>query len=147
LALFHFTTCAAPAFLQRHGTPTTSRGPGAASHGRHDLHSHGSSLSVPLSGRCVVSELALHHQLVVTEHQHCVAAALSGLGIIQAPTYAVHEAVKDGRLLAVLEDRQTPTIPAHVLYAPNRYLSAKVRVFIELGSWRSSRRHDHLRRG
>ena len=36
-----------------------------------------------------------------------------------------------GRLSAVLEDRPTPELPIHMLYAPNRYLSAKVRAFID----------------
>ena len=40
---------------------------------------------------------------------------------------------------------RTPTIPVHVIYAPNRYLSAKVRVFID---WAVTmfERHDELRR-
>jgi DNA-binding transcriptional LysR family regulator len=43
------------------------------------------------------------------------------LGIIQAPSYAVHAALLDGRLVAVLQDRQTPSTPVHVLYASNRF--------------------------
>jgi len=75
-----------------------------------------------------------------------VAAGLAGLGIIQAPSYAVHDAVKAGRLTALLQDWQTPTIPVHLVYPPNRYLSAKVRVFID---WAVAlfERHSTLRRG
>ena len=70
---------------------------------------------------------------------------LAGLGIIQAPSYAVHEAISAGRLVALLQDWCTPTIPIHVIYAPNRYLSAKVRVFID---WAVTlfERHEDLRR-
>ena len=91
------------------------------------------------------AELALHHKLVVNDTNAYLAAGLAGLGIIQAPSYAVHEAVKAGRLVPLLQDRQTPTAPVHLLYAPNRYLSAKVRVFID---WTVAlfERHECLRR-
>jgi DNA-binding transcriptional LysR family regulator len=97
--------------------------------------SHGSS----------ASDLVLSHKLVVNDTNSYLAAGLAGLGIIQAPTYAVHAAVKAGHLVALLEDWRTPAIPVHVLYAPNRYLSAKVRVFID---WTVAlfERHDCPRR-
>jgi len=73
-----------------------------------------------------------------------LAAGLASLGIIQAPSYAVHEAISAGRLVALLKDWRTPTIPVHAIYAPNRYLSAKVRVFID---WAVTlfERHEDLR--
>jgi len=67
----------------------------------------------------------------VNDTNSYVAAGVAGLGIIQAPNYAVREALRAGQLVPLLEDWCTPTIPVHVLYAPNRYLSAKVRVFID----------------
>ena len=68
-----------------------------------------------------------------------------GVSAPQAPAYAVHAAVKAGQLVALLEDWHTARSPVHVLYPPNRYLSAKVRVFID---WAVAlfERHDHLRR-
>ena len=142
---FHFTTCATPAFLKRHGTPTTPEELAQ----RPTIGMISARTSRPLPFRYLngasVSDLALDHHLVVNDTITYVAAGVAGLGIIQAPTYAVHEAVKDGRLVALLQDRQTPTIPVHVLYAPNRYLSAKVRVFID---WVVAlfERHENLRR-
>jgi len=145
IGAFQSTTCATPAFLQRHGTPTTLEelaerptvGMISARTGR--------PLAFSYSDGASGSDLALSHRLVVNDTTTYVAAGLAGLGIIQAPTYAVHDALKDGRLVAVLQDRQTPTLPVYVLYAPNRYLSAKVRVFID---WVVAlfERHDHLRR-
>jgi DNA-binding transcriptional LysR family regulator len=45
-----------------------------------------------------------------------LAAGLAGLGIIQAPNYAVHEAVKAGRLVPLLQDWRTPVTPVYVVY-------------------------------
>jgi DNA-binding transcriptional LysR family regulator len=50
-----------------------------------------------------------HHQLVVNDTNTYRRRRLAGLGIIQAPTYAVHEALKAGRLVAVLEDWRHPS--------------------------------------
>jgi DNA-binding transcriptional LysR family regulator len=76
-------------------------------------------------------ELPLTHRLVVNDTNACVAAGIAGLGIIQAPTYAVHAALAEGKLVPLLEEWRTGSIPVYVIYPPNRYLSAKVRVFID----------------
>jgi DNA-binding transcriptional LysR family regulator len=81
--------------------------------------------------RAAPRELELAHKLVVNDTNSYVAAALAGLGIVQVPSYAVHDAVQAGRLVPLLQQLPTPLVPIHVLYAPNRYLSAKVRVFID----------------
>jgi DNA-binding transcriptional LysR family regulator len=145
IGTFHFTTCATPAFLKAHGTPRTLQELAQ----RPTVGMISSRTGRPLPFRYAdgtsESELALGYKLVVNDTNSYLAAGLAGLGIIQAPTYAVHEAVKAGQLVPVLGDWQTPAIPVHVLYAPNRYLSAKVRVFID---WAVAlfERHADLRR-
>jgi len=37
----------------------------------------------------------------------------------------------DGSLVSVLDDWKRPPHPMHVLYPPNRHLSAKLRVFVD----------------
>ena len=51
-----------------------------------------------------------------------------------------------GRLVPVLQNWKSPDVPVSVVYAPNRYLSAKVRVFID---WviELFERHESLRLG
>lgn len=145
IGAFRFTTCAAPAFLKAHGVPQTpdelverpTVGMMSARGGR--------ALPFRFADGTDESDLTLAHKLVVNDTNSYVAAALAGLGIIQTPSYTVHEAVKAGQLVPLLQNWQTPTIPVNVLYAPNRYLSAKVRVFID---WAIAlfERHDELRR-
>ena len=128
---FNFTFCATPQFLKTHGTPQApdelaqypTLGMIAARTGR------------PLPYRFFAdgaeTELEPHHRLVVKDTNSYLAAGLADLGILYAPTYAVHEAIRSGRLVALLQDWKTPTAPVSVLYPPNRYLSAKVRAFID----------------
>jgi len=143
---FTFTICATPEFVQAHGAPQTPQA--LAQLPTIGLVAAGTGRAVPfrLFNGSGESELALTHRLVVKDTNAYIAAGLAGLGIIQAPSYAVHEAVKAGRLTALLQDWHTPTIPVHLLYPPNRYLSAKVRVFID---WVVAlfERHGTLRRG
>ncbi|MDB5859952.1 MAG: LysR family transcriptional regulator [Ramlibacter sp.] len=128
---FQFHTCATPALLASCGRP-------AAPEGLHEFPTVG--LASARAGRSLpfrflkdgqVQELVLQHRLVVNDTNSLAAAGTAGLGIVQAPTYAVHAALADRRLVAVLEEWHTNTIPVHVVYPPNRYLSAKVRVFID----------------
>jgi DNA-binding transcriptional LysR family regulator len=145
IGAFQFTTCATPGFLQAHGVPGTLNE--LQQRPTIGMTSARTSRALPfrfLDGT-TESEVALSHKLVVNDTNAYLAAGLAGLGIIQAPSYVVHDHVKAGRLTAVLEDWRTPSVPVHVLYAPNRYLSAKVRVFID---WTVAlfERHDCLRR-
>jgi DNA-binding transcriptional LysR family regulator len=90
-------------------------------------------------------DFALHHRLVVDDTNAYLAAGLAGLGIIQAPTYSVRDALAAGKLVTLLDDYEQQARAIHVIYAPNRYLSAKVRVFID---WivELFEQDEHLRR-
>ncbi|MBL8387372.1 MAG: LysR family transcriptional regulator [Hydrogenophaga sp.] len=60
-------------------------------------------------------------------------AALDGLGIAQLPLLLAQPEVEDGRLLPVMADWALPTAPVHAVFASARYLTPKVRAFIDLG--------------
>lgn len=142
---FHFTTCATPEFLAVHGTPATPEdlrerptiGMSSARSGR--------PLPFRFANAAGDVDLQLPHRLVVNDTNAYLAAGLAGLGIIQAPAYAVHSAIQGGHLVPMLGEWHTPGFPVHVIYPPNRYLSAKVRVFID---WIVAlfERHEYLRR-
>jgi DNA-binding transcriptional LysR family regulator len=133
IGAFAFTTCATPAFIEAYGAPKTPEEVrDRRTVGMAIASGHGSRvLPFKFSRGNEDHELALNHELVVNDANAYLAAGLAGLGIIQAPTYSVHESIKSERLVPFLEDWQSPSSPVHVVYAPNRYLSAKVRVFID----------------
>jgi DNA-binding transcriptional LysR family regulator len=58
-------------------------------------------------------------------------AALRGNGIAALPTFMVGPDIREGRLAIVLPGNPPATLGIHALYAPNRYLAAKTRVFID----------------
>ena len=58
-------------------------------------------------------------------------AAIAGAGVAIEPTFIVHRAVADGRLVPILTDVAWPEIGAYAVYPQTRYLSARVRAFID----------------
>jgi DNA-binding transcriptional LysR family regulator len=142
---FGFTTCATPEYLRIHGTPQSPddlrRQPTVGMISARDSR----ALPFQFSNEGQASELTLNHKLLVNDTNAYLAAGLASLGVIQAPTYCVRHAIGDGRLVPLLENWHQILIPVHVLYAPNRYLNAKVRAFID---WviELFERHEYLRR-
>jgi len=59
------------------------------------------------------------------------AAACKGIGLAILPTFIVGPDIAAGRLKIVLADNPPPELSIHALYAPNRFLAAKTRVFID----------------
>lgn len=120
---------AAPAYLARHGTPGAPEelsrhrclvyGQMAARQRWH-LQRDGETIAVP-----VTSALCANNGEVLRD------AACKGLGIALLPTVIAGEAMKAGRLATVLGRYSPPALPIHALYAPNRYLAAKTRLFID----------------
>jgi DNA-binding transcriptional LysR family regulator len=146
IGLFDFTTCASPEFLKTCRAPLTPQE--LAKCQTIGLASTRTGRALPFRFMEAESEieLPLDHKLVVDDTNSYVSAGLAGLGIMQSPTYAVAGPIKAGKLVPLLRDWRTPTRPLTVFYAPNRYLSAKVRVFID---WTIAlfARNDDLRLG
>ena len=61
-------------------------------------------------------------------------AAIDGLGIAQLPGLLAAPAVAAGTLRPVLADWQLPSAPVHAVFASARYLTPKVRAFIDLAA-------------
>jgi DNA-binding transcriptional LysR family regulator len=59
-------------------------------------------------------------------------AALDGLGIAQLPLLLAQPEVETGRLLPLMAEWTLPTAPVHAVFASARYLTPKVRSFIDL---------------
>jgi DNA-binding transcriptional LysR family regulator len=59
------------------------------------------------------------------------AAAVQGLGLIQAPRYSLERNLADGALVECLPETPPSSTPVYVLYPRNRQLNLRVRVFID----------------
>jgi DNA-binding transcriptional LysR family regulator len=63
-------------------------------------------------------------------------AALNGLGLVMLPTYILGSDIEKGKLKVVLENYALPPLDIHAVYPHRKYLSAKVRSFMDfLQAW------------
>lgn len=120
---------AAPDYLARAGTPATPDDLArhrclvygqVAARPRWRLAHRGAPISTP-----IVSVMCANNGDVLCE------AACKGLGIALLPTVIAGDAIKAGRLVTLLDAFGPPPLPIHALYAPNRFLAAKTRLFID----------------
>ncbi len=127
----HFSTCATPDYLARHGTPSHPRdlvqhqclnyfSSRTGKNFEWDFERDGERILMPLDG-----------PLAVNDSDAYVEAGLAGLGIMQMASYAARAHHTEGKLVPILTDWRSDPIPLHVIYPQNRHLSAKVRVFVE----------------
>ena len=127
-----FITVAAPAYLARHGVPQQpldlERG--------HRMLNFFSARTGRQFGHQVRRgdeqvEVSGQYQLALNESNAHVSALVAGLGIAQAARFNAQPYLDSGDLVQVLPDWQGPSLPVHVVYPPNRHLSAKVRAFVD----------------
>jgi DNA-binding transcriptional LysR family regulator len=63
-------------------------------------------------------------------------AAISGLGLVMLPLYMVGRDIEKGKLKVVLENYLLPPLDVHAVYPHRKYLSAKVKSFMDfLQEW------------
>ena len=58
-------------------------------------------------------------------------SAIAGLGVTVQPSFIVHRAVEEGRLVPILTDHSFPSVTIHIVYPQTRHVSARARAFIE----------------
>jgi DNA-binding transcriptional LysR family regulator len=126
-----YATCATPHFVEAHGVPRTPDDIQTCNTIRMYSTRTGQAYPFRFQSDAQPLEISPAHGLLVNDTHAYLAAGLAGLGIIQAPTYVVRDALLSGKLVAVLEAWQPSIVPVHVIYPPNRFLGAKVRVFID----------------
>lgn len=130
---FHLVLAATPAYLKRHGTPRHPRDIEDGGHKVVNYFSHRTGQPFPFTftrGDEVV-EFTGRHVVSVNDSSAMLAAGLAGLGITRTTTYQARPYFDSGLLVPLLLDWCADTIPIHVVYAPNRHLSTKLRVFVD----------------
>ena len=132
IANLQLVTVATPAYIAQHGTPTHPReleeghvlvnyfSPRTGRPYAHIFEKDGERVEIPGPYKLAVNESNAH-----------LAAVLAGLGITQAARFGAAPYLASGELVEVLADWPHPPIPIHVVYPPNRHLSARVRAFVE----------------
>lgn len=131
LGEIRMVTCAAPIYLQQHGRPETLA----------DLNQHRAINFFSDHSREVmewkftedgnVVSLRPPGSMLVDNSDILLSCGLAGLGIIQATFNALAPHIASGDLEEILTQYPPVSKPVSVMYPDRRYLSPKVRVFID----------------
>ena len=129
LAPYRLMLCAAPAYIEAH--PPITSPMDLASHeclgfAHTELRTHwrfdgpAGLVTVPVTGR-----------LMVDSGEALLVAARAGMGVLLQPAELVQPDIAAGRLVRVLPKYRAPDRPLHLLYAPDKQMTPKLRSFIE----------------
>lgn len=123
--------CVSPAYLQRYGVPQT-----IADLAQHQLVHYVRPLGARSAGfeylqGNKVQRVAMAGRVTVSSTDAYQAACLGGLGIIQVPLLGIRDLLARGELVSVLADYLAPPLDVSMLYAGQRHLPLRVRVFME----------------
>lgn len=131
LAPYRLLACASPAYLAERGAPAAPA----------DLIGH-ECLGFAYWARPPLDEwdftnaegvhkVKVHSRFLVNNGQALREAALDGFGIILQAADMLRDDLVSGRLVRVLPNYETPSRPMHILFAPDRRPTPKLRSFVD----------------
>lgn len=132
LAPHQLVLCASPAYLKKRGHPRTLE----------DLRRHECLVFAHTSLRTQwsfegpegVVRVPITGKFLTDSGEALRAAAVAGVGIILQPTELLAEDIQSGLLTRILKKYQPTPRPLHVLYAPDRRMTPKLRSFLDFAS-------------
>ncbi|MCU7370705.1 LysR family transcriptional regulator [Paucibacter sp. O1-1] len=133
IAEFRFIAVASPDYLRCHGTPVHPAELETPQHRVVGFFSTRTGRTRPLFFQNDSEAIQVNgeHALAVNDTNAYVAAGVAGMGVITAPRFILHDALVSGRLVQILPGWTSGPVPMHIVWAPNRHLSAKLRVFVD----------------
>jgi DNA-binding transcriptional LysR family regulator len=129
LAPVRVVTCAAPAYLERHGEPTHPKEL-AERDVILDLNASEPNLWAfgPPDGR---TEVRVRGRLRFASADVCIAAARAGFGITRSPAFVAAEHLRSGALRTILQAYEPEPLHVHAIYPHARHLAPKVRAIVD----------------
>ncbi|MEM1281909.1 MAG: substrate binding domain-containing protein, partial [Cyanobacteria bacterium P01_H01_bin.152] len=137
--------CASPDYLAKYGVPQTPE-----ELEQHQCINH----VIPQTGRVrdwrfqqdgQAMTVDVAGTLTIDHAETATAAAIAGAGIIQLYHFVVGDAIAAGQLVPLLDNYAPPGVPIAVIYAQKRYLSAKVKVFLDfIQALMAELKHTHV---
>lgn len=121
--------CASPDYLNNKGIPEKP-----ADLRDHDILKYSSPTGLSHQLR---DSTGMHHEIqgnvvmMANNGDFLKRSALASRGIILTPTFLCWQELKEGTLLPLLQDYSHTELGAYAIYPPTRYLSARVRQFID----------------
>ncbi|MCJ2076371.1 LysR family transcriptional regulator [Methylobacterium sp. E-016] len=134
--------CAAPAYVEARGasaTPDDLRGHECLGFAYGSTRTQWSFLGP--TGTATIDVSCRH---IVNNGQALLNLAEAGMGILLQPASLVRDALVSGRLVHLLPDYEPPTHPMHILYAPDRRITPKLRSFLDFIATRFGGSHHAI---
>ncbi|WP_095093733.1 LysR family transcriptional regulator [Pseudomonas sp. Irchel 3A5] len=124
---------AAPAYLQRLGTPAHPRELEESEHRIVGFLWARTGKALPYTMQNGAERLTINgrYVLAVDDGNAYLAAGLAGMGVLWLPDYMAKEHVASAELIRLFEGWRMEPMPLYVAFPPNRHISIKVRVFID----------------
>lgn len=128
LAPAQIVTCCSPAYLDGRGAPATPDDLAA-----HDclLYGHSRQVTWGFQEEGKPRSVAVSGCLLANNGEIVRDAALAGLGIAWLPTFIVGDALREGRLVTVLDAYAPPPSVVHAVYPQHRQASLAIRAFVD----------------
>ena len=122
--------CASPGYLKQHGTP--ERPQDLADHNVVSYTYWSSKDEWEFTGPGGKKDVVrTRPRLHANSGDTCIAAALQDQGIVMQPDFLVHDALRDGRLVPLLEGYRTTELGVYAIYTSRRQLPLKLRFLID----------------
>jgi DNA-binding transcriptional LysR family regulator len=124
---------AAPAYLQRYGTPAHPQELQESHHRIVKFRWTRSSSGFPYVMRNggEIVKIQGHYLLAIDDGNAYLAAGLAGLGVLWLPDYMAKTHAARGELVPLFQHWRIDPMPLYVAFPPNRHVSRKLRVFID----------------
>ncbi|MBD9517359.1 LysR family transcriptional regulator [Pseudomonas sp. PDM22] len=129
LAPYRLVLCAAPAYLARR--PAILAPEDLSQHECLGFAVSDGRSSWTFDGPDGRIEVPITSRLTINQGDPLLAAAVAGLGVVLQPQELVGDALRSGTLVQLLPQYSVPTSPMHILYAPDRRLTPKLRSFLD----------------
>lgn len=128
-----FVTVASPGYLKTYGTPAHPRDLERGRHHVVNFFAGNTRRIYPLefnqAGETI--EIGGPYRVSVNESNAHTTAVLAGFGVSQMVSFIAAPYLASGELVQLMPDWTRDSLPVHVVYPPNRHLSAKVRAFVD----------------
>jgi LysR family transcriptional regulator for bpeEF and oprC len=132
LAELPVATCAAPAYLERHGVPSSAEDLGGHRFVNFFSAKTGRVFENEFERGVEVVRVTGPSSLAVNDSDTFIAAVVAGLGLGQVPLTAyVRSLIAAGALRSVLEDWSVPPLPLYAMWPRRRDRSARLHAFVD----------------
>lgn len=125
----HWTICASPAYLARHGAPATP--PDLASHVCIAFEGLQRARTWPFGRHAAAIDVPIEARFAGNTADTVIAAAEAGIGIARLLSYQAAASIEAGRLVPLLVAHAPDPMAVHLVHAATASVPLKLRVFLD----------------